>query len=368
MHLLITTLFLLHITPVRLQDILAVDTVLTTYSGSRTQSGASDGVVSVARFDLPFGIAFNSDRSIAVITDQQACVVRKIHLQRDPEEVTTLGGIAYECNYTDGVGDGDSDGDGTTRVSVFDSPRGVAYSPDDSYLLVVDQAGQAVRRYTSSDNTWDTVVTPTGLLRDAYDIAIDRYGSFALVTDPGSSIIIKFSLEDWSDYSILCGVNNTSGFVNGGFTVNKLFDPRGVVISRDTSFALFTDNSAVRKVFISSGDVATVVGNGVAGYADGNLSSGAMFSQPGGLAFLSSSSESSIVVRVCVLCARLCVLVYLVYLIVAFYNLFLLFTLNRWLILIIIVSEELCCHLDLSALLPATLCQQPQMGRTRRLK
>jgi DNA-binding beta-propeller fold protein YncE len=145
-------------------------------------------------------------------------------------------------------------------------------------------------------------------LRDAYDIAIDRYGSFALVTDPGSSIIIKFSLEDWSDYSILCGVNNTSGFVNGGFTVNKLFDPRGVVISRDTSFALFTDNNAVRKVFISSGDVATVVGNGVAGYADGNLSSGAMFSQPGGLAFLSSSFESSIVVRVCVcaMCAIVC--------------------------------------------------------------
>jgi hypothetical protein len=96
--------------------------------------------------------------------------------------------------------------------------------------------------------------------------------------------------------------------VNGGFTVNKLFDPRGVVISRDTSFALFTDNNAVRKVFISSGDVATVVGNGVAGYADGNLSSGAMFSQPGGLAFLSSSFESSIVVRVCVcaMCAIVC--------------------------------------------------------------
>ena len=282
--LLLIFLQLHHTTP---QNIINIDTEVSTLAGSSTQAGSSDGDFTSTRFTNPTSVTFNSDYSIAIMSDQQACLIRKVNMIT--EIVSTFGGSAYNCTFVDGIPDD----------SRFSQPRGVAYSPDDAFVLAVDQGGAAIRRYAFADNTWDTVVTAaSGVLKGAYDITIDRYGSFALVTEQASSIIIQFSLEDWSVYSVVCGVNGTSGFGDSSVesSLNFLHMPSSVILSRDSSYALFTDNNAVRRVSLSTGEVRTLVGNGTRGYADGNRTSGAMFSQPGGLAFLLPSSEQLVVV------------------------------------------------------------------------
>jgi DNA-binding beta-propeller fold protein YncE len=262
-----------------------LDTEVSTFAGSVTQAGSANGDLTAARFTSPTSIAFNSDSSLAILSDQTACLIREVHILSG--RVTTLGGFPDNCSYTDG----------TPAESRFSQPRGLAYSPDDAFLLVLDQGGRAVRRYTLADNTWDTVVSEgSGVLSDAYDITIDRYGSFVLITEQQTSVIIQFSLEDWSIYSIICGQNGTSGFADGANSIHLLEAPASVILSRDGSYALFTDNNAVRMVVLASGEVSTLVGTGSSGHADGNSSSGAMFSRPDGLAFMSATRESYVVV------------------------------------------------------------------------
>lgn len=203
--------------------------------------------------------------------------------------VSTVGGLLSDCSHSDG----------SPVVSRFDRPRGVVYSPDSSFLLVVDQDGKAIRRYTHSDNTWDTVVSESaGVLNSANDITVDRYGSFVLVTDLDDAVIMKFSLEDWDVFSIVCGVSGVSGHVDGAKGVSLISKPHSVVLSRDGSYAVFSDMHAVRRVEVATGEVRTLAGGDIGGYRDGNSSAsvGARFNTTGGLRFMADRSEAFVMV------------------------------------------------------------------------
>lgn len=286
-----TTLYLLFVVVLSLcvndvssQSIIGFDTTVATFSGNAKQEGSSDGDLASATFDGPTSISLNYDNTIAILSDERKCVIRKIDITSGV--VSTIGGHAGNCSHVDGLVD----------ESRFDQPLGTSFSPDGNYVVVVDQGGKGIRRYVFSDNSWETVVSPAnGVLKQARGIAIDKYGSFALVAEQHSSVVIKFSLEDWSLFEIVCGINGTKGFKDGKLSEALLSDPVDIIISRDSQSALFSDGNAIRKLDILTGTLTTLAGHSISGFANGNNSE-ALFSGCTGLSFLFSSSEKYVAI------------------------------------------------------------------------
>jgi sugar lactone lactonase YvrE len=243
------------------------------FVGTTGQQGANDGAGAAALFRQPGGVALDSSGNLYV-ADTGNSIIRRI---TPAGVVTTIAGSASSQGYRDGVG----------TAAWFNSPAAVAL--DSAGNLYVADAGNAVIRKIASDGTVSTFAGSDGATGSAdgsgpnarfnqpSGIAVDGAGNL-YVADTLNQTIRKITPAGL--VSTLAGVAGISGSTDGSGTGALFSQPRGLAVdSLGSIYVADTANSAIRKIS-STGVVTTVAGlSTVAGLLDGT-GIGAWLNQP----------------------------------------------------------------------------------------
>ncbi|RPJ54798.1 MAG: gluconolaconase, partial [Acidobacteria bacterium] len=186
---------------------------VTTLAGNGTPA-AEDGIGRGARFDGPLGVAVLADGSI-VVADTYNDRIRRIGT--DGEVSTIAGGSA--TGYRDGP----------SENALFDTPSGVAVSPEGD-VLVADTGNNLVRRIDGAGNvTTVEDVAPAGAgggwggLYRPVGIACDDAGHL-FVTDANRVVLVGRRLGAIT----LAGAE--AGFANGVGPLARFRGPSGVAL------------------------------------------------------------------------------------------------------------------------------------------
>lgn len=249
---------------------LTIPKQVSTFAGDGT-SGYLDATGSAATFAAPRGLAIDSSKNLYVAQDH---CIRKI---TSAGVVTTFAGSNLA---------GSTNGNGTNAS--FNSPAGMVFDTSGN-LYVADRGNHQIRKITSAGvvTTFAGSTTPghtdaNGVLatfNHPTELAIDSAGNL-LVADTDNYCIRKISAA--GDATTLAG-SGISGNSDGTGTSASFSSVYGLAL--DTQGNLYvadSDNALIRKVS-SLGVVSTLLGNGVAGFADGR-GTGGQVSTPMGLA------------------------------------------------------------------------------------
>jgi predicted nucleic acid-binding Zn ribbon protein len=169
---------------------------VTTLAGYAGTSGTTDGTGSVARFNAPFGIAY--DGTDLYVTDTVNQTIRKVSTSG---VVTTLAGVAGTTGTTDATG----------TAAKFNNPTGVVILGGNLYVA------------DSSNHTIRQVVIATGVV------------------------------------TTLAGGAGVSGSTDGTGTAARFNSPVGLTIDTSGNLYVTDQNyTKIRKVVVSSGVVTTL--------------------------------------------------------------------------------------------------------------
>ncbi|MEI6567939.1 MAG: cadherin-like beta sandwich domain-containing protein, partial [Verrucomicrobiota bacterium] len=244
--------------------------VVSTLAGSGT-SGSLDGSPAEAQFVLPVDTAVDGMGNVYV-ADFQSHRIRKI---TPAGVVSTLAGST--SGYAEGLG----------TQAMFNCPSGVAVDGSGNVYVadlsnnrirkitpageVTTLAGNATSGYADGTGAAATFAAPGGL-------AVDATGN-VYVADTGNNLIRRITAA--GEVTTLAG-SGVGGFADGTGTNAVFNSPSQVAVDSATNVYLVDGNNRIRKI-TPAGDVTTLAGSGVDGYADGN-GTNASFSQPYGLA------------------------------------------------------------------------------------
>jgi streptogramin lyase len=232
--------------------------IVSTVAGNGAASFVNGPALS-ATFHFPSDVAVQDD-GIMYVTDAFNFSIRKI----------VNGGVS---NFAGGSGAGIEDGIGT--AAKFRSPYSVTLDANGN-LYVSDGADPRIRRLSSAREVslYAGMETPgfaDGNITTArFDIA-DYIISDALgnvyVSDAMNNCIRKISAT--GQVSTIAG-NNAPGYRDGNGAAALFSLPGGIAIDRvGNLYVADKGNFRIRKI-TRDGDVSTLAGSGVPGYADGN--------------------------------------------------------------------------------------------------
>ncbi|WEF34829.1 NHL repeat-containing protein [Pseudoduganella chitinolytica] len=195
----------------------APDGSVTTLAGNG-QPGTADGKGAAARFNGPVGVAVD-DAGIVYVADTYNDRIRRI---APDGTVTTIAG-----------GERPGDADGSGAAAAFDTPSGIAVTPDGT-LYVADTGNHAVRRI-GADGSVDTIArAPEGerrpVLRRPVAIAATRDGYLYVATGGGGRIV---QIAPGGDYQPLGDVDQRVEPGYGSDGTVQLAAPRGLALQRD---------------------------------------------------------------------------------------------------------------------------------------
>ena len=200
---------------------------VTTFAGTMSTSGSTDGTTTAAYFYYPRGIAIDSSDTI-YLADSANQTIRTI---TSAGVVSTLAGYAGTTGTTNG----------TSSSARFNYPSAVA--TDGTYVFVADTANNQIRK----------IVISTGVV------------------------------------TLLAG-NSSGSTGNANATGSSAYFNTPVGIATDGTNVYVTDyyNHSIRQIVISTGVVTTLAGNtsGLSGYVD-STSTAAYFYYPLGIAYYS---------------------------------------------------------------------------------
>jgi streptogramin lyase len=195
---------------------------VTTLAGKVKSIGSADGVGAAARFDDPFGLAF--DGHDLYVMDTGNFAIRKIVIATG--EVTTFAGSPQHQGYADGIG---------TAAS----------------------------------------------FRVPYDIAADGHGN--LFVAEGADHVIRQIVVASAAVTTLAGLAGTSGSVDGTGAAARFDVPHHVACDGSGNVYVTDANQNLRRLVVATGAVSTLAGTvGVTGSNDGPAA-GALFKQPAGM-------------------------------------------------------------------------------------
>lgn len=170
-----------------IRKIIMSDGTVSTFAGSGTQSSV-DGTGTAATFNRPRYLAIDSTDTNLYVTDS-GHLVRQIVIAT--QKVTTIAGSGT-ASSTDGTG---------TSAS-FNTPRGIAIDPTDSYLYITDNGGHTLRKIeiatgivttlAGSGTAGDTNGTGTAAaISTPWDVVLDPNGTTLYMVESGFDKVRK---------------------------------------------------------------------------------------------------------------------------------------------------------------------------------
>jgi uncharacterized repeat protein (TIGR02543 family) len=251
---------------------------------------AGDDVALTARLNAPRGLARDSVGNI-YFADSKNQVVREI----TPEgALVTLAGNATNIDMGDGA---------LATASELSGPVDVAVASGTNNVYILEQSGNRIRVITPANGNINTYAgtgipgtpsSPTGTalsqpVNNPQGMTIDSSGAL-YIADTGNNLIRKITTD--GNVATLVGTGAAGYTGDGGPALAATVrNPTGVAI--DTYGNIFiadTRNNVLREVG-ADGIIATVAGNGTAGYnGDGIPATNYTLNQPGAVAIGPSCS------------------------------------------------------------------------------
>ena len=296
-----------------IREVVASTGNIQTVAGTPGTPGYIDGVLATsAELDLPASVVLDAAGNI-IIADTFNSVIRVVNPGAQPVTIagtsipagfiTTVAGSQYDpessvCQLT---------GDGGPALTAFLClPFGVFVDSSEN-IFVADYANFAIREVASAG----TISTVAGTLgADCQTYATTKCGDGAAATSaqlnyPSGVALNSGNLfiADTQDFEVrevtggniqAFAGNATQAYSgDGGTPTNaELNDPGAVFVDASGNvFIADTSNSVIREIVASTGDIATVAGNGVAGYSgDTGLATSAELNSPQGV-FVDSAGD-----------------------------------------------------------------------------
>lgn len=255
----------------------------TTVAGSAVDTGSVDGMITVARFNHPNGVAIDSSGNIFV-ADSSNHTIRKVSRNG---LVTTFAGSAGIKGIIDGI----------STSARFDTPSGVAVD-NSGNVYIADTNNSIIRKITTTGEV-STLAGSAGIsgsvdgakgtakFNSPKGISVDSFGNL-YVTDTGNHTIRKIS--PIGIVTTFAGSAGEIGSVDGSKVVARFNTPYGVAIdSSDNIYIADNGNNTIRKI-TPEGGVTTFAGSaGLPGNKDG-IGNVARFNSPIGMAVDSSGN------------------------------------------------------------------------------
>jgi YVTN family beta-propeller protein len=258
-------------TPAHLHH-LAVD--VENVAGSEHRARYRDGVGPNARFNNPEGLAISPDGKTLYVADSRNNMIRKIDLAT--KTVSTIAGHSFP-----------SSGDGVGKSAGFETPRGLAISPDGKTLYVADSGNNMIRKIDLATSTVTTLagagkLTPghadgvgaQATFLEPRSLAISADGQVLYIADTRNDLIRKMVLAT-NSVSTLAGHAGFPGTLNGPGPDAYFYHPVSISIDGNKLYVADGANADIRMIDLSTGVVSTVAGatlNGgvpIAGREDG---------------------------------------------------------------------------------------------------
>jgi sugar lactone lactonase YvrE len=238
----------------------AQDYQFSTFAGG-VSDRSRDGAGGAARFNLPQGVALDSQGTVYV-ADANNHTIRKI----DPTGVvTTLAGTAHLCGRDDGAGSAARFCD---PLGVAVDSHGIVYVADSANSLVRAIApGGAVTTLAGSRPGSEDGIGAAGRFRSPQAIAVDGSGT-VYVADTSNFTIRK--VTPGGVVSTLAGLAGVSGSADGLGSTARFSDARGIAVDgAGTVYVADYSNHTIRRI-TAAGLVSTLAGAaGSGGSADG---------------------------------------------------------------------------------------------------
>ena len=215
---------------------------VSTLAGTPGDSGSTNGVGSIARFNAPLGLAVSAS-GIVFGADSGTHIIGR---GESNGNVTTLAGVAESW--------GDQEGSATTAR--FNGPVGLALDSVGN-LVVADAFNHTLRRITA-DGTVSTLAGKSGeagivdgpareaRLGTPAELAFDLRGNL-YVTDAFYHTLRRLGTD--GQMETVAGLAGFDGATDGNYTAARFFNPYGVAITpRGTLMVSDTYNSTLREL------------------------------------------------------------------------------------------------------------------------
>ena len=246
---------------------------VSSFAGSDA-SGSTDAQGASASFNTIFGMTYSTDGTLYV-ADSSNNKIRRIDLSGN---VTTYAGTGVASTIDNNNG----------TVVTFNLPTSITCTYD-GVLYVGEVNSNRIRRlypnsapneYAGSVNTYigtgergflDSQSGNFGNVKfaEVYGITCDASGTL-YVSDTGNSAIRKIIPSRNTPFVTTLAGNGSTGYANGQGASARFNGPAGLCVSMDNTIVYVADenNNRIRAIDMS-GNVTTLAGSGVAGFADG---------------------------------------------------------------------------------------------------
>ena len=227
--------------------------------------GFADGPGATARFSDPFGVAVDGAGNVYV-ADTGNQRIRRIDATGF---VTTLAGTG-DVGFTDGPG----------ASALLNNPMGVAVDVAGN-VYVADRYNHRIRRIDPAGNVTTFAGSgatgigkggfadgpgPSARFNDPIGVVVDAGGN-VFVADAGNHRIRR--IDPAGNVTTFAGTG-VRGYVDGSGPTAQFNDPFGVMVDGvGDIYVADTGNHRIRRID-STGNVTTLAGTGVSGFADGS--------------------------------------------------------------------------------------------------
>lgn len=234
---------------------------LSDFVGLCGTAGDADGSSTAARFRSIGQMKISNDCSYIIFPDRENQVIRKAVIST--AAVTTIAGIKGTRGNTNGAALG--------TATIYD-PRGIAFSPDESYVLITE--GNRVRKLTMSSGVGVTVSLLAGDIGistklDGIGFTYDGVGQVARFNLP-----LEISISSDGIFAVVADFSNSRirKVVISTATVSTLATvtgPRGISILALNNFAIVTGDRQVFMVSTSTTEANVIAGTSTFARVDG---------------------------------------------------------------------------------------------------
>jgi hypothetical protein len=282
--------------------------IILTVVGSGVSGSPGNGPAATATLDDPGDVAVDGAGNV-FIADTGNNVVREV-VAATGQIVTVAGGAATVCGAaSDTVGDGCS-----PLQATLNQPEGVTIDVQGN-IFIADTANQRIREvslstglitnvagtgYTVSDGSGayngDNITAITAELNNPYAVAFDAAGNM-YIPDSGNSRVrlvkaVGGNITPASMITTSAGTGGEGFAGDGGLaTAAEVWAPSGAAVDpAGNVYISDRQNKAIRKVSVTTGDISTLVRNGIGHYTSNDAFGTVTLSGPIGLALDTSGN------------------------------------------------------------------------------